>query len=217
MTNNENGNSDRFHFLGSKITADSDCSHGVKSWFLPGRKAMTNLNSILKNSNRVYLTKIHILKAMVSPVVMDRYESWTIKKAECWRIERTLESPLDYKEIQPVHPKGDQSLVFIERTDAWNFNTFVTRYEELTHLKRPWCWERLKAGGEGDDRRWDGWMASPTQWTSAWASSGRWWWTGKPGVLQSMELQRVEKTEQLNNNNKCWAKWWSLILQDNMV
>ena len=72
-----------FIFLGSKITADSDCSHGVKSWFLPGRKAMTNLNSILKNSNRVYLTKIHILKAMVSPVVMERYESWTIKKAEC--------------------------------------------------------------------------------------------------------------------------------------
>ena len=60
----------------------------------------------------------------------------------------------------------------------------------LTHLKRPWCWERLKAR-EGDDRGWDGWMASPTQWTRVWASSGSWWWTGRPGVLQSMGLQRV--------------------------
>ena len=68
-------------------------------------------------------------------------------------------------------------------------NTLATWCEELTHWKRPSCWERLKAGGEGDDRGWDGWMASPTQWTWVWASSRRWWWTGKPGVLQSMGLQ----------------------------
>ena len=67
----------------------------------------------------------------------------------------------------------------------------ATQCEELTHLKRPWCWEWLKAGGEGDDRGWDGWMASPTQWTWIWISSGSWWWTGKPGVLQFMGLQRV--------------------------
>jgi len=70
-------------------------------------------------------------------------------------------------------------------------NTLATWCEELTHWKRPWCWERLKAEGEGDDRWWDGWMASPTQWTWVWASSGSWWWTGKPGVLQFMGSQRV--------------------------
>ena len=70
-------------------------------------------------------------------------------------------------------------------------NTWATWCEELTHLKRPWCWERLKEGGEGDDRGWDGWMASPTQWTWVWVNSRSWWWTGRPGVLQSMGLQRV--------------------------
>ena len=70
-------------------------------------------------------------------------------------------------------------------------NTLATWCEELTHLKRPWCWERLKAGGEGDDRGWDGWMASPTQWTGVRVNSGSWWWTGRPGVLQSMGSQRV--------------------------
>ena len=72
-----------------------------------------------------------------------------------------------------------------------NSNTLVTWWEELTHLKRPWYWERLMAGGEGDDRDWDGWMASLTQWTWVWVNSGSWWWTGRPGVLQSMGSQRV--------------------------
>ena len=71
---------------------------------------------------------------------------------------------------------------------SWNSNTLTGWCEELTHWKRPWCWERLKIGGEGDDRGWDGWMASPTRWTWVWASSGIWWWTGKPGVLQYMGL-----------------------------
>ena len=74
---------------------------------------------------------------------------------------------------------------------SWNSNTLASWCEELTHLKRPWCWERLKAGREGDDRGWDGWMASVTQWTWVWVSSGSWWWTGRPGVLQSMGSQRV--------------------------
>ena len=73
----------------------------------------------------------------------------------------------------------------------WNSNTSTTWCEELTHLKRPWCWERLKVGGEGDDREWDGWMASPTQWIWVWVNSGSWWWTGRPGVLQSIGSQRV--------------------------
>ena len=74
---------------------------------------------------------------------------------------------------------------------SWSSNTFATWCEELTHWKRPWSWERLKAGGEGDNRGWDGWMASPTQWTWVWVNSGSWWWTGRPGMLQSMGSQRV--------------------------
>ena len=74
---------------------------------------------------------------------------------------------------------------------SWNSNTLATWCQELTHWKRPWCWERLRAGGEGDDRGWDGWMASPTQWTWVWVNSGSWWWTGRPDVLWFMGLQRV--------------------------
>ena len=74
---------------------------------------------------------------------------------------------------------------------SWNSNTLATWCEKPTHFKRPWCWERLKVGGEGDNRGWDGWMASLTQWTWVWVNSGSWWWTGRPGVLQSMGLQRV--------------------------
>ena len=74
---------------------------------------------------------------------------------------------------------------------SWNSHTLATWCEKLSLWKRPWCWARLKAGEEGGDRGWDGWMASPNQWTWVWASSGSWWWTGKPGVLQSMESQRV--------------------------
>ena len=81
--------------------------------------------------------------------------------------------------------------VFIYKDWCWSSNTLTTQFEEPTHWKWPWCWERLKAGREGDDRGWDGWMASPTQRTWVWANSWRWWTTGKPGVLQSMGLQRV--------------------------
>ena len=100
---------------------------------------------------------------------LDCKESWAPKNWCFWTVvlEKTLASPLHCKEIQLVHPEGNQSWVFIGRTDveANTPNTLATWCEELTHLKRPWCWERLKAG-EGGDRGWDGWMASPTQWTS---------------------------------------------------
>ena len=126
---------------------------------------------------------------------LDYKENWALKNWCFWTVlmEKALESPLDCKEIQPVHPKGNQSWIFTGRTDAEaeTPNTLATSCEELTHWKRPWCWERLKVGGEGDDRGWDGWMASPTQWTWVWVNSGSWWWTGKPGMLQSMGSQRV--------------------------
>ena len=115
-----------FIFLGSKITADNDCSHEIKRCLLLGRKVMTNLDSILKIRGITLPTKVHMVKAIVFPVVMYGCESWTIKKVEhrridafelwCWR--RLFESPLGCKEIQPVNPKGNQSWIFIRRTDA---------------------------------------------------------------------------------------------------
>ena len=119
-------------------------------------------------------------------------ESWVLKNWCFWTVvlEKTLESPLDCKKIQPVHPKGNQSWIFIGRTDA-EAETPILWCEELTHWKRPWCWERLKGGGEGHDREWGDWMASPTRWTWVWANFGSWWWTGKPRVLQAMRSQRV--------------------------
>ena len=115
-----------FIFGGCKITADGDCSHEIKRRLLLGRKLMTSLDRIFKSRDITLPTKVHLVKAMVSPVVMYGCESWTVKKAECRRIdafetvvlEKTLESPLDCKEIQPAHPKGDQSWVFFGRNDA---------------------------------------------------------------------------------------------------
>ena len=110
-------------FWGSKITVDGDCIHEIKRCLVLERKVMTNLDSILRSSDITLPTKVRLVKAMVFPVVMYGWESWTVKKAECQRIdavvlEKTLESPLDCKEIQPVHPKANQSLIFTGRTNA---------------------------------------------------------------------------------------------------
>ena len=187
-----------FTFLCSKITVDCDCCHEIKRYWLLRRKAMTNLDSTLKSRDTTLPTKVHIVKGMVFPVVMYRCESWTLKKAELqidafklcaeWRIilrvpwttRRSIQSIL--KEIDP-ELSLEGLMLKVQYLATW--------CKELTHWKRPWCWERLKAGEEGDNRRWDGWTASLTQWTWVWASSGSWWWTGKPGVLQSMQLQRA--------------------------
>jgi len=145
-------------------------------------------------------------------------ESWVLKNWCLWTVvlEKTLESPLDCKEIQPVHSKGDQSWVFIGRTDAEapNSNTLATSCEELTYWKRPWCWERLGAGGEGDNRGWDGWMASPTRWTGVWVNSRHWWWTGRPGVLRFMGSQRVGHDWLTELNSTEWL-FVGLIKQNN--
>ena len=184
---------------------------------LLGRKVMTNLDSIFKSRNIILPKNVRLVKAVVFPVVMYGCESWSVKKAECWKIDafelwcwRRLESPLDCKEIQPVHSKGDQSWVFIERTDAeTNSNTLATSCEELTHWKRLWCWEGLGAGGEGvNNRGWDGWMASLTRWTWVCVNSGSWWWTGRPGMLWFMGSQRVghDWVTELTD----WLTDWSL-------
>ena len=128
---------------------------------------------------------------------MYRCESWTIKKAECRTdafelvLEKILESPLDYKEMKPIL-KEVKSWIFIGRTDAEaEIPIFWPPDVKNWLIGRLWCWARLKAGGEGDSWRWDGWMASLIQWTWVCVSSGSWWWTGRPRMLQSMGLQRV--------------------------
>ena len=122
-------------------------------------------------------------------------ESWVPKNWCFWTVvlEKTLESPLDCKEIQPVHPKGDQSWVFFGRTDVEAETPILWPPD----AKSWFIWKDPDAGKDwgqeekGDDRGWDGWMASPTRWTWVWVNSGSWWWTGKPGVLQSMGSKRV--------------------------
>ena len=126
---------------------------------------------------------------------LDYKESRGSQKWCFWTVvlEKTVESPLDCKEIQPVHPKGNQSCIFIGRIDAEAEIPILWPPDVKNWLigeDPDWCWERLKAGGEGG-RVWDDWMASPTQWAWVWTSSGCWWGTGKPGVLQSVGSQRV--------------------------
>ena len=137
---------------------------------------------------------------MVFPLVTYGNESWTIKEAECQRINafelwcwrRLFRVPWTARRSnQSILKKSVLNTHWKNWCWSWNSNTLATWFEELTHWKTPWCWERLKAGGEGDNRGWDGWMASLTQWTWVWESSGSWWWIGKPGMLQSTGSQRV--------------------------
>ena len=167
---------------GSKITTDGDCSHEIKRHLLLARKVMTNLESILKRRDGTLPTNFHLVKAMVFAVVMYGCESWTIKKAECWRIDafelwcwrRLLRVPCTARRSNQSILK-EISLNFHWKDWCWNSNILAIWCEELTHLKRPWCWERLKAEGEGDNREGDGGMASPTRWTWLWVNSGSWW------------------------------------------
>ena len=193
-----------FIFLGSKITADGDCSHEIKRHLLLGRKAMTSLDSILKSRDITLPTKVCLVKAMVFPVVKYGCQSWTIKKAKCrrtdafelwcwrrlsrvpWTTRRSSQSIL--KEISPEYSLEGLMLKL-------QFQSLVIWCEELSHWKRPWCWERLNVG-EGDDRGWDAWMASSTWWTGIWVSSRNWWRTGRPG--SPWGHKESDTTEQLN-------------------
>ena len=147
---------------------------------------------------------------------LDYKESWGPKNWCFWTVvlEKTLESPLDCKEIQSVHPKGAQSWLFIGRTDveAETPNTLATWCKKLTHLKRPWCWERLRAGGEGDDRGWDSWMASMTQWMWVSVNSGSWWWTGGLACCSPWGCKESDTTEQPNWTELNWMGPGAMIL-----
>ena len=133
---------------------------------------------------------------------LDYKGNWALKNWCFWTVvlENILESPLDCEEIQPVHPKGDQSWIFIGRTDAEAETPVLWPPDAKSWLiwKKPWCWERLKVGGEGDNRGWDGWMASPIQWTWIWVNSGSWWWTGSLACCSPWGRKESDKNEWLN-------------------
>ena len=157
-------------FLSSKITADSDCSLKIKrpTW----KKSYDKPRQHIKKQRHYFANKgpssqsCGFCSSHVWMLELNYKESWLLKNW-CFGavVLKTLESPLDSKEIQPVHPKGNQSWIFFGRTDAEaeTLNTLATWCKEPTHWERPWCWERLKAGEEGCGRRWDGWMVSGTQ------------------------------------------------------
>ena len=170
---------------------------------------MTNLDSILKNRDITLPTKIHGDKALIFSVVMHGCESWTIEKAECQRIDafelwcwrRLLRVPWTARRTNQSIQNKRKSVLNIHWKDCcWscNANSFATWCDEVTHWNRPWCWERLKVGGEGDDRGWDGWMASPTSIPTAEHTAGKWKSLNSvqlfatPWTLQSMEISRPE-------------------------
>ena len=185
----------------------SSFSCEIKWQLLLGSKVMTNLDCIFKSRDITLPTKVHLVKAMVFPVVMYGYENWTIKKAEgsridafelrCWR--RLLRVPWTagrsndciLKEISTGCSLEGQIL----KLKLKSFGHLMWR--ALTHLKRPWCWERLRTG-EGDDRGWDGWMASPTQWTWVWVIPGVGEGQGSLACRSPWGRKELDTTEQLN-------------------
>ena len=199
-----NENSDSFFSWAPKslqmVTAAMKWRH-----LLLGRKAMTNLDSILKSRDSTSLTKVHLVKAMV---FQWSCESWTIKKAEGWRIDafklwcwrRLLRVPWPARSsnqsiLNEISPECSVEGLVLKL----KLQYLATWCKERTH----WCWERLKAGGEGDDRGWDGWMASPPQWSWAWVNSRNWWWTGRLACCSPWGCKESGMTEQLN-----WTEDW---------
>ena len=201
-----------FIFLGSKITADGEYNHEIKRRLLLGRKVMTNLDIILKNRDITLPTKIRLFKTVFSSShvwmwELDYKESWAPKNWSFWTVvlEKTLERPLDCKEIHPVHPKENQSWIFIRRTNAEAETPILWPPDVKSWLigKEPDAgkdWRQEEKGMTG----WGGWMASPTQWTWLWVSSRSCWWTGRPGVLQCTGSQ-----------SQTWLSDWTELKQRN--
>ena len=185
---------------GSKITADGDCSHEIKRHLLLGRKVRTNLDSTLKSLDITLSTKVHLVKAMVFPVVMYGCESWTVKKAErrridafeLWYWKRLLRVPWTarisnqsiLKEISP-----GCSLEGLMLKLKLQYFGYLMR--SVDSLEKTLMLEGIGGRRKRNDRAWEGWMASPTRWKWVWVNCGSCWWTGRPGVLQFMGPQRV--------------------------
>ena len=189
-----------FIFLGSKITADGDCSHEIKRHLLLGRKSYDQPRQHIQKQRHYFTNKAPFSQGYgfssshVWLGELDYKESWVLKKWLFWTVvlEKTLEHPLACKEIQPVHPKGDQSWVFIGRTDAEAETPIVWPPDAKNHsLEKTLMLGKIEGRRRRGQQGWDGWMASPMRWIWVWVGSGSWWWTGKPGVLQSMGSQRV--------------------------
>ena len=202
ITSWNNGNSGRLYFLEFQNHCGWWLWHEIKRHLLLERKAMANLDSILKSRDITLPTKVRIVKLTGFPVFIYKCESWTIKKAErqridafklwCWR--KLLRVPWTARRSnQSILRKSTLSVLW--KDWCWSSNTSVTWYEEMTHWKISWSWERLKGGEEGGDRGQDGWMALLTQWTWVWASPRRWWRTAKSGVLHA--VQGVTKSQTL--------------------
>ena len=189
-----------FIFLSSKITAHGDCSHEIKRYLLLGRKAMTKLDSILKSRDITLPRKVCLVKTMVFPVVMHGCESCTIKKAEHWRTDafellcwrRLLRVSLTARRsnqsiLKEISPECSLEGLMVKLKLQYSGHLMW----KTDSLEKTLMLGKIEGRREGDGREWDGWMASLTQWTGVCTSSRIWWWTGRPGMIQSMRLQRV--------------------------
>ena len=219
------GNNVRFYFWGAPKSLQMVTAVKIKRRLLLGRKVMTKLDGMLKSRDITLPTKVHLVKAMVFPVVMYRCESWTIKKAECWRIDafelwcwrRLLRDPWTAKwSNESILKKSVLNMHWKGWCWSWNFNNLARWCKEPTHWKNTLMLEKLKADWGGYDRAWDGWVASLTHWTWFWESYMSLWRTGRPGELQSMGFQRVRynwATELIQ------PKWYSdqFWLEENSV
>ena len=197
----------------------------------------------IKKQRHYFINKGPSSQGYGFPVGMYGCESWTIKKAEHWRIDafelwcwrRLLRVPWTARRsnqsiLKDISPECSLEGLMLKL--KLQYFGHLIWWGDLTHLKRPWCWQRLKVGGEGNDRGWDGWMSSPTQRTWVWVNSRSWWWTGRSGVLQSMVLQRVGRdwvTELFTDHTsfksvllvfsgtlqqKYFLNWWNTQLSD---
>ena len=217
------GNSDRLYFGGLQ----NHCKWWLQPWnkktHTAWKKSYGQLRQHVKKQRHYSVNKgpssqgYGFSSSLVWMWELDSKQSWVLKNWCFWTVvlEKTLESPLDCKEIQPVHPQGDQSWIFIGRTDVETEAPILWSPDVKSWViwKRLWCWERLKAGGEGDDRGWEDWMPLPTQWAWVWVNSGSWWWTARHSVLQSMGSQRVRHdwtTELKTNIVLCSANFISI-------
>ena len=169
-------------YEGSQITADSDCSHEIKRCLLLVRKAMINLDSILKSRDITLQTEVHPVKAMVFPVVLYGCENWTIKKDERWRIN-ALELRCWRRHLRvPQTSRSSKQSILMKISPEYSLGGLMLKLKlqyfghlmRTDSLEKPWVWEWLKAGIEGDDRRWISWMTSPTRGTWVWVSSRSW-------------------------------------------